>query len=133
MTHTCIWLGRTSDDTVLDASERAALKLAGLRERRFAIDVGDTSQELMYHLEAQFSKLIDGGGFELIRADEGGLKELHPIEIPGGGYTCEYLKAVVHSAKVYKKPLQADLNMDSCSPEVMFKMHMRLRLYNSLF
>ena len=65
-THTWICLGRTSDDTVPDASERAALKLAGLGERRFAVDVGLTSQELMYHLEAQFPKLIDCGGFELM-------------------------------------------------------------------
>jgi hypothetical protein len=74
-----------------------------------------TAQELMYQLEA---KLIDGGGFELMRAEEGGSRELQPIEMPAGGYTCEYLKAVAHSAKVYIRPLQADLNMDPCAQEV---------------
>ena len=54
--HMRICLGRTSHDTVPDVSERPALELAGLGERRVAIDVGVTSQELMYHLEAQFPK-----------------------------------------------------------------------------
>ena len=117
-THTWVCMGRMSDDSVPDASERAALKLAGLGERRFALDITLSAQELMYHLEAQFPKLIDSGGFELMRAEEGGSRELQSIEMPSGGYTCEYLKAVVHSAKVYIRPLQTDLNMDPCSPEV---------------
>ena len=117
-THTWVCLGHMSDDTVPDASERATLKLAGLGERRFAVDVTLTAQELMYQLEAQFPKLVESGGFELLRAEEGGSKELQSIEMPAGGYTCEYLKAVVHSAKVYIRPLQADLNMDPCAPEV---------------
>ena len=38
----------------------------------------------MYQLEAQFPKLIDCGGFELIRAEKGGSKELQPIEVRVG-------------------------------------------------
>ena len=55
-------------------------------------------------------------------------KELQPIEMPAGGYTCDYLKAVVRSAKLHIKPLQADLNLDPSSPEVMCKIRMRLCL-----
>lgn len=117
-THTWVCLGRTSDDTVPDASERATLKLAGLGERRFAVDVSLSAQDMLYSLEAQFPKLMEGGGLELLRADEGGCRELQPIEMPAGGYTCEYLKAVVHSAKIYIRPLQDDLNLEPCSTEV---------------
>ena len=117
-THTWVCLSRILDDEVPDASERAKLKLAGLGERRFAIDANATAQELTFELEFQFPKLKDSGGFELMRTMESGSREIQVIEMPGGGYSCEYLKAVVHSAKLFIRPLQADLSMELCEPEV---------------
>ena len=97
--------------------QRDQCLLAGLGERRFALDISLSAQDLLYSLEAQFPRLIEGGGMELLRA-EGGCRDLQPIDMPAGGYTCDYLKAVVHSAKIYIRPLQDDLNLKPCSPEV---------------
>ena len=74
-THTWVCLSRILDDEVPDASERAKLKLAGLGERRFAIDANATAQELTFELEFQFPKLKDSGGFELMRTMESGSRE----------------------------------------------------------
>ena len=117
-THTWVCLSRTVDDAIPDATERMKLKLAGLGERRFAVDAKANAQELYDELEFQFPKLKDGGGFELLRASEGGWKGLEVIDIPSGGYTCDYLKAVVHSAKLYIRPLQTNLSLEPCNPDV---------------
>ena len=97
---------------VPDASERVSLKMAGLGECRFPVEVSVTAQELCDALEVQFPKLSQGGGFELLRTEEGCPKELGVIPIPDGGYTVDYLKAVVHNAKIYIRPLQSDLSLD---------------------
>ena len=53
-----------------------------------------------------------------MRLVDGVSKELQSIEMPGGGYMCNYLKVVVNNAKLYIRPLQADLSMEPCEPEV---------------
>ena len=84
----------------------------GLGECRFPLDVTLSVQELIYELEAQFAKLIHSGKFDLLRAEEGGSKVLHPFEMSVGGYTCECIKVVVHSAKVYSRPLKQILGIN---------------------
>ena len=108
-THSWVCLSGTGDDLV---PERVSLKMAGLGESRFAVDVSATAQEVCDALEAQFPKLPQGGGFELLRTEEGCPRELAVIPIPDGGYTVDYLKAVVHNAKIYIRPLQTDLSLD---------------------
>ena len=114
-THSWVCLSTTSDDTIPDASDRVTLKLAGLGEKRFTLDCCATAQELYDVLEYQFPKLKDGGGFELLRTGEGGSRELEVVRMPAGGYTTEYLKAVIHNAKLYIRPLQSDLSVEQCS------------------
>ena len=45
-THSWVCLSGTVDDQVPDATERVSLKIAGLGESRFAVDVSATPQEL---------------------------------------------------------------------------------------
>ena len=120
-THTWVCLSRVADDAVPDATDRVKLKLAGLGERRFTTDANSTAQELYYELEFQFPKLKDSGGFELMRMVEGSQRELEVIEMPASGYTCDFLKAVVHNAKLYIRPLQSDLSLDQCHPNVSLR------------
>ena len=107
------------DDTVPDATDRVTLKLAGLGEKRFALDRNATAQDVYDSLEFQYPKLMNGGGFELLRACEGGSKELEVLPIPVGGYTTEYLKAVINNAKLYIRPLQTDLSLSSHAPQTV--------------
>ena len=48
----------------------------------------------------------------MLRTEEGCPRDLATIPIPDGGYTVDYLKAVVHNAKIYIRPLQSDLSLD---------------------
>ena len=100
---------------VPDACDRVTLKLAGLGEKCFALDCNATAQDVYDVLEYQFPKLKEGGGFELLRTCEGGSRELEVVPIPSNGYTVDYLKAIIHSAKLYIRPLQTDLSVEQCS------------------
>ena len=40
------------------------------------------------------------------------------IASPSSGYTVTYLRAVVHHAKIYVRPLQQDLSLDPVEDEV---------------
>ena len=117
-THTYVCLAHPDDDTVPDSRERATLKLAGLGEKRFAVDVCGGGQEFYDELLFQYPKLRDGGGYELLRVPEGGGRDLEVIKVPEGGYCTEYLRAVVHSAKLFIRPLQKALDLKPQTAEV---------------
>lgn len=114
-THTWVCLSSVSDDTVPDSTDRITLQLAGLGEKHFPLDTSATAQEMYDALEFLFPKLKEAGGFELLRASESGAKDPEVVCIPDGGYTIDYLKAVVHNAKLYIRPLQTDLSLEQCS------------------
>ena len=40
------------------------------------------------------------------------------FKAPEGGHTVDYLKAVIHSVKIYIRPLQKDLDLSPCSVDV---------------
>jgi hypothetical protein len=69
-----------------DATERVTLKMAGLGECRFPVDSSATAQDLCDALEIQYPKLVEGGGFELLRSEESCPRELVVVPIPDGGY-----------------------------------------------
>ena len=93
------------------SSHRVTLKLAGLGEKIFKVNVASTAQEFRDQLQQEYPKLMDGGGFELLRIMEGGGKGLEDIQMPEAGYTPEYLKAVIHHAKIFVRPLQKNLDV----------------------
>ena len=97
---------------------RTELQLAGLGEQRVTLpgfaDVHDIFSEISY----QFPQLLECGGFELLRVPEGGGKHLDVIASPENGYTTSYLRAVVHHAKIYIRPLQKSLSLEPIKEEV---------------
>ena len=93
---------------VPDSGERAILQTAGLGEKRIALDLHSEGWEIYEELQFNFPKLKEAGGFELLRVPECGGKSLQMVAMPETGYTVEYLKAVVHNAKIYLRPLQKD-------------------------
>ncbi len=58
------------------------------------------------------------GSFELLRVPEGGGKMLDAIASPESGYTVSYLKAVVHHAKLFIRPLQREISLDPVKKDV---------------
>lgn len=111
-THTFVCLANTSQTEVPDSDERASLQLSGLGEKRITLNAYSEMQDIYDELLYQFPKLKEGGGFELLRVPEGGGKLLQVIASPESGYTVTYLRAVVHHAKVYVRPMQNNLDPD---------------------
>lgn len=116
--HTFFCLSKVDHYQIPDASERITLKLAGLGEKKFSVIESGSSKELQDELFRQYPKLIDAGGYELLRAPDQGGKELIPIEVPCNGYYVEYLHAAVNSAKIYIRPLQRNLDVSPVLSEV---------------
>ena len=94
--------------------------MAGLGEKKITLLTDAGNFEIYDELQSQFPKLKNGGGFELLRLPEGGGKVLQVIACPKNGYTVPYLRAVVHHAKVYLRPLQKDLDVsdDNCNENI---------------
>ena len=66
-------------------------------------------EELNEELMQQYPKLSSGGGYELLRAS--GNRKLEIIPVPQEGCSVNFLRSVVHNAKVYVRPIQRDLDM----------------------
>ena len=84
--------------------------LAGLGEKMVLDGDGD-AQAIYDELLLQFPKLNEAGGFELLRTQDKGSKTLHIIDMPQQSYSVPYLRAVVHSARIFIRPLQRDLSL----------------------
>ena len=76
------------------------------------------AQDIYDELLFQFPKLFEAGGFELLRVPEGGGKQLDVIAAPDSGYTVSYIRAVVHHAKIYIRPMQRNISLDPVKEEV---------------
>ena len=116
-THTFICCSATDQEQVPDANDRAKLQLAGLGEKRITFPQDANGRYFADTLVSVYPKLQGGGGFELMRTAESGGKDLQEIPVPEAGYSVEYVRAVVHSAKVFIRPIQADLDL-SCIKDV---------------
>jgi hypothetical protein len=96
--------------------------LANLGEKKFAVFLYADGRELYDELLEKYPRLHHGGGYELLRvAGEKGGKRLEVVSVPANGYSVQYLKAVVSSAKLYIRPLQRDLDLSECVNMVSFE------------
>ena len=108
-THMFVCLSNTNQEEVPGSDERASLQLAGLGEKRVTLNAYSEMEDIYEELMFQFPKLRNAGGFELLRVPEGAGKLLQIIASPESGYTVSYLRAVVHHAKIYIRPMQKSL------------------------
>ena len=110
------------------------MQIAGLGEKRISLSADADAYEIYQELSYHFPKLCDAGGFELMRIPEGGGKQLDVIAAPDCGYSVQYLKAVVHHAKIFIRPLQKDLSLDPMKQQVRLQgsvtcIHCRVCVY----
>ena len=87
----------------------------GLKELEFNID-GNAMRIHNVILDA-FSELNDCGGYTLHRLATNST-DLIAIKPPKGGFTVKYLKDIVKSAKLFVRPLQADIIFNDSDEEV---------------
>ena len=83
---------------------------SGLGKKNLSFLEDADSDEIKLEIADKFPKLKESGGYELLRVGARNRK-LEVIPIPPGGYTVQYLKDVVQQAKVYIRPIQADLDL----------------------
>lgn len=121
--HNFVCLANTQAEFLPDGAERSTLQIAGLGEKKITLDAYADSQEIYYDLLSNFPRLRDAGGFELMRTSEGGGKRLEVIAVPDSGYDVPFLKAVVHHAKIYIRPLQNNLSLSPIKKEVCVYMY----------
>ena len=98
---------------VPDMSEKAELARAGLGEKSISLFYYAEADELYSELQMHYPQLGNGGGYEMLTVGDRGGKELKVLAPSPGGYTTEFLKSCVTSAKLYIRPLQTDLELDT--------------------
>lgn len=110
-THVFVCLSSTEADRIPDASEKIELAVAGLGEKKIEFDKDGDSNRVHELLMKHFSKLEDGGGYEIMRStDRKG--SLTVIPMSPVGYSVAYLQGVLSQAKAYIRPMQRNLALD---------------------
>ena len=97
---------------------RAKLSLAGLGEKKISIFLYRDAEDIHHEFIHNFPQLAKGGGYELLQCSDRGGRELILIDMPKTGYTPQYLKSVICSAKIYICPLQKDLDLSHSNEAV---------------
>ena len=122
---------------VPDQQTKAKLTLAGLGDKKISIFMHGDAEDIDAELNHHFPKLGQGGGYELLRCSDKGGRELLVIDMPAAGYTPQYLKSVVTSAKIYIRPLQRDLDIspaeDVCVGTVFVSSILDLKIMHTYF
>lgn len=88
------------------------LKAADLGEKR--VDIGLRANAAQFHekLVMTFPKLTDSGGYELLKCLPNS-RSLVQLPAPTSGHTPESLRQAVGQARLYIRPLQKDLPLES--------------------
>ena len=110
--HMTLCVATTTAAKPLSSLQTANLMRAGLGKKQLTLFEGDDSCDLHSEILMAFPRLQDGGGYELLRVAESGLRTLHVIPQPSDGYSVTFLKDVLRQAKVYIRPMQRDLTLD---------------------
>ena len=111
----CLWSTTTTKPP--SCLEIADLIRAGLGKKQITLFDGDGSHELHREILHTFPRLSEGGGYELLRVAESGQRNLCVIPSQSDGYSVSYLLEVLRQAKVYIRPVQNDLSLDSCDDD----------------
>ena len=110
-THEFFCLGSTTATSVPSRAQKIALQNAGLGRRKVVFHCKASFIDVKIKLESVYPKLIQGGGFEILRSGSPTSK-LSLITPPAGGYSVPFLwdSARLGQALAYIRPLQKDLD-----------------------
>jgi hypothetical protein len=111
-THVFVCLRETTAEVTPKASEKMALTVAGLGEKRITFDQDISSHEFHALILKEFPGLDEpGGGYEILRT-EAGRRQLVVVPTPSGGFRPSYLQSVLGQAKAYLRPIQCNLPLE---------------------
>ena len=95
-----------------DTAEKMALAKVGLGLKELEFNTEGDAMHVHNVLQEAFPSLSECGGYTLHRLATNST-DLIQIEAPRGGLRVKYLKDIIKSAKLYIRPLQADIVDDS--------------------
>ena len=111
--HEFVCMANSGQATPPSPMEKAELIRAGLGPCKLCLFQYGDSGEFHDSIISAFPKLTSGGGYELLRTLPNNNKELCVIPPPSGVHTVEYIKNIVSQAKVYIRPIQKNLSLDT--------------------
>ena len=95
-----------------DAEEQRELLMAGLGETKISVPEESTEMEIRDLVMEGFPRLQEAGGFEFMYA-EPRKRDLHVIPPGPNGLTMKYLATFIGQGKIFVRPIQADLVLES--------------------
>uniref|UniRef100_A0A1X7UU46 HECT domain-containing protein n=1 Tax=Amphimedon queenslandica TaxID=400682 RepID=A0A1X7UU46_AMPQE len=110
-THTFVCLPERDMDSV--PGDYTLMTANGLGKAKLHLSETSTAMEIHVAILAQFPKIADCGGYELLRTHDN-TKKLNVIVPPPEGYTGLFLKKVLGQANCYIRPLQKDIELEEC-------------------
>ena len=107
----------------LDAEEQRELLMVGLGEKKISIPEEASEVEIRDRLLENFLQLRAAGGFDLMYA-EPRKRDLNVIPPGPNGVTMKYLATFIRQGKIFLRPIQVDLAMESDAPQVNMQVQM---------
>ena len=107
--HTFVCLLKKATTSPPNAADKVNMALAGLGEKTITFSKGGNSEHVHGKILEAYPDLASVGGYQILRSGERGNRQLMVIPIPPGGYTVNYLKTTLASAKGYLRPFQKDI------------------------
>lgn len=98
-----------------DSEEQRELLMAGLGEEKIRIPEDSNEMEIRRMISEKFPKLHSAGGFDLMYA-EPRKRFLHLIPPGPNGLTMKFLSTFIAQGKVFVRPIQEDLSMETSPP-----------------
>ena len=111
-----VCLRSKNDCTVPNVSEKIALAKLGLQVKEVKFDLDGDFFHLDAVLKTEYPELTYTGGYCLMRPLSNS-RDLTVIDPPKGGFTVRYLEDILRSARLYVRPLQADIKDDKLDDE----------------
>ena len=117
---TTVCLSKSDDWQVpINSTERAALIIAGLGEKKIVVPDIDCGLDLFYsHLTSVYPKLVNCGGFELMRCIRNS-KTLEVLE-PHLIQSVLALKSIIGSGRLYLRSIQTNLSTEPLEAKSAF-------------
>ena len=110
-THTFVCLPERDMDSV--PGDYTLMTANGLGKAKLHLSETSTAMEIHLAILAQFPKIADCGGYELLRTYDN-TKKFNVIIPPPEGYTGLFLKKVLGQANCYIRPIQRDIELEEC-------------------
>ena len=111
-THKFMCLANPQQNCTPSRLEKSKSQKAGLGRKRIIFNRKDNPVQVKLKLEESYPKLVEGGGFEILRSGAS-QNTLEVIEPPPSGYSISFLRdhSGLGQAIAYIRPLQLDLDI----------------------